>query len=227
MKIAPMVKKSIWFAWLLTVPVGIWVTYQVYPPSIDGSIWGVLAFLLLTAVVASMPMVVNNAPIFLIQWVSMAVFLTYGLFVEMILIQISVVILLMRLRLQKTDVYKFPLNSLMFFIISLLSGLVFYALGGTHGDNFAQNPYILIVGTIYGISNFAVNTILLIFIQAFAFKLKGPYFGKDFIWESITTLITFPIGFILYELYKEMGIISLLFVGIPFASLSIILSLYY
>ncbi|MEH7886770.1 sensor domain-containing diguanylate cyclase [Bacillus sp. JJ1609] len=227
MKVSPMIKKSIWFAWLLIVPVGIWVTYVVYPPSIDGSIWGVLAFLLLTAVVASMPMVVNNTPIFLIQWVSMAVFLTYGLFVEMILIQISVVILLTRLRLQKTDAYKFPLNSLMFFIVSLLSGLVFYALGGTHGENFAQNPYILVLGTLYGISNFVINTIILIFIQAFAFKLKGPYFGKDFIWESITTLITFPIGFVLYELYREMGIISLLFVGIPFASLSIILSLYY
>jgi diguanylate cyclase (GGDEF)-like protein len=227
MNLSPVVKKSIWFAWLLIVPVGIWVTYEVYPPSIQGSVLDVLAFLLLTAVVASMPMVVNNTPIFLIQWVSMAVFLTYGVFIEMILIQISVVILLLRLRLQKADMYKFPLNSLMFFIVSLLSGLVFYALGGTHGENFADEPYLLVLGTIYGLSNFAINTILLIFIQAVLAKQKGPYFGKDFIWEVVTTLITFPIGFILYELNKEMGVISLLFVGIPFASLSLILSLYY
>lgn len=227
MKLSAIVKKSIWFAWLLVVPVGIWVTYEVYPPSIQGSIADVLAFLLLTAVVASMPMVVNNTPIFLIQWVSMAVFLTYGLFVEMILIQISVVVLLLRLRLQKADIYKFPLNSLMFFIVSLLSGLLFYALGGSHGADFANEPFIIVLGILYGLCNFAINTILLIFIQAVLAKQKGPYFGKDFIWEVVTTLITFPIGFVLYELYREMGVISLLFVGIPFASLSIILSLYY
>ncbi|WP_226677441.1 sensor domain-containing diguanylate cyclase [Mesobacillus jeotgali] len=224
----PMIKKSIWFSWLLVVPVGLWVTYQVYPPPSDLSVWEVFTFLLLMAVVAAMPMVVNNTPIFLIQWVSLAVFLTYGIFVEMVLMQISVLILLMRLRVQKSDIYRFPLNSFMFFIVSLVSGLIFYGLGGTHGAHLTDDPYTYILGTVYGISNYGVNTLFLILLQAVVLKLKGPYFGKDFIWETVTTLITFPIGFILFELYQsEMGIYSLLFVGIPFASLSIILSLYY
>ncbi|MGA9225671.1 MAG: GAF domain-containing protein, partial [Mesobacillus sp.] len=228
MKISPIVKKAIWFAWLLVVPIGIWVTYQVYPPSSDISLWEVFTFLLLMSVVAAMPMVVNNTPIFLIQWVSLAVFLTYGIFVEMVLMQISVLILLMRIRVQKTDIYRFPLNSLMFFIVSLLSGLMYYALGGTHGDYLAKDPYTYFLGIVYAISNYGVNTIFLLILQAVILKRKGPYFGKDFIWETVTTLITFPIGFVLYELYKsEMGLYSLLFVGIPFASLSIILSLYY
>lgn len=224
----PMIKKSIWFSWLLIVPVGLWLTYQVYPPANNISLLEVFTFLVLMSVVASMPMVVNNTPIFLIQWVSLAVFLSYGIFVEMVLMQISVLILLMRLRVQKSDIYRFPLNSLMFFIVSLVSGLIFYALGGTHGAHLADDPYTYILGTVYGISNYSVNTLFLILLQAVVLKLKGPYFGKDFIWETVTTLITFPIGFILYELYhSEMGLYSLLFVGIPFASLSIILSLYY
>ena len=224
----PMIKKSIWFSWLLIVPVGLWLTYQVYPPPNNISLLEVFTFLVLMSVVASMPMVVNNTPIFLIQWVSLAVFLSYGIFVEMVLMQISVLILLMRLRVQKSDIYRFPLNSLMFFIVSLVSGLIFYALGGTHGAHLADDPYTYILGTVYGISNYSVNTLFLILLQAVVLKLKGPYFGKDFIWETVTTLITFPIGFILYELYhSEMGLYSLLFVGIPFASLSIILSLYY
>jgi diguanylate cyclase (GGDEF)-like protein len=227
MKVSPIIKQSIWFAWLLIVPIGIWVTYKVHPPSSEISVWEVLPFLILMSVVAAMPMVVNNTPIFLIQWVSLAVFLTYGIFVEMILMQVSVLILLMRLRVQKSDAYRYPLNSLMFFIVSLLSGLMFYALGGSHGDHLTKDPYTLFLGTVYGISNYGVNTIFLVLLQAFVLKLKGPYFGKDFIWETVTTLITFPIGFVLYELYGEMGLISLLFVGIPFASLSIILSLYY
>ncbi|RSD23324.1 sensor domain-containing diguanylate cyclase [Mesobacillus subterraneus] len=223
----PIVKKAIWFAWLLVVPVGIWVTFQVYPPESNISLSDVIPFLILMSVVAAMPLVVNNTPIFLIQWVSLAVFLKYGIFIEMILMQVSVLTLLVRLRIPKADAYKFPLNSLMFFIVSLASGLIFYALGGTHGEHLADEPYYILLGVVYGVSNFGINTILLVFIQAFLFKLKPPYFGKDFIWETVTTLITFPIGFVLYELSREMGAISLLFVGIPFASLSIILSLYY
>lgn len=227
MKIAKSVKNSIWFAWLLIVPVGIWVTYQVYPPPSEASVWEVIPFLILMSIVASMPLVVNNTPIFLIQWVSLAVFLNYGIFIEMILMQVSVLVLLIRLRVQKPDFYKFPLNSLMFFLVSLFSGLLYYSLGGTHGQHLSSDPYYLLLGILYGISNFGINTIILVSIQAFLFKLEGPYFGKDFIWETVTTLITFPIGFVLYELSREMGLISLLFVGIPFASLSIILSLYY
>lgn len=224
--ISPVIKKIIWFAWLLVVPVGIWITYQVYPPE-QVSIWEVIPFIILMSVVAAMPLVVNNTPIFLIQWVSLAVFLKYGIFIEMMLMQVSVLTLLIRLRIPKSDVHKFPLNSLMFFIVSLFSGLLFYALGGTHGEQLSSDSYYLFLGAAYGISNFGINTIILVSIQALLFKLKGPYFGKDFIWETVTTLITFPIGFVLYELSKDMGSIALLFVGIPFASLSIILSLYY
>lgn len=227
MTISKNLKSSIWFAWLLIVPIGIWLIYQIYPPAPVDANLDLFAFLLLMAVVAAMPMVVNNTPIFLIQWVSLAVFLTYGIFIEIILIQIALLVLLMRLRIPKTDAYRYPLNSLMFFIVSLFSGLLFYSLGGTHGENFANEPYNLFLGTVYGVSNYGFNQVILIMLQMFVFKQKGPYFGKDFIWESVTTIITFPIGFVLYELYKDMGIISLLFVGIPFASLSIILSLYY
>ncbi|WLR56177.1 sensor domain-containing diguanylate cyclase [Mesobacillus subterraneus] len=224
--ISSVIKKSIWFAWLLIVPVGIWITYQVYPPA-QVSIWEVIPFIILMSVVAAMPLVVNNTPIFLIQWVSLAVFLKYGIFIEMVLMQVSVLILLIRIRVPKADVHKFPLNSLMFFFVSLFSGMLFYALGGTHGEQLSSDPYYLFLGAVYGISNFGINTFILVSIQALLFKLEGPYFGKDFIWETVTTLITFPIGFVLYELSKDMGPIALLFVGIPFASLSIILGLYY
>src|SRR5690606_18136081 len=46
-------------------------------------------------------------------------------------------------------------------------------------------------------------------------------------WEAVTTTLTIPIGLILYILYREVGLISIIFVGIPFASLSIILNLYH
>lgn len=60
------------------------VTYNAFPPGIDGLGLDVLLFLLLASAVAAMPMVINNIPVFLIQWVSLAVFLSFGLFVEMV-----------------------------------------------------------------------------------------------------------------------------------------------
>lgn len=56
---------------------------------------------------------------------------------------------------------------------------------------------------------------------------KISFLEKDLIWETVTSLITFPIGLILYTLYSEVGILAILFAGVPFVSLSIILHLYY
>ena len=63
----------------LFVPAGMWFTYQTYPPNISGQWLDIFAFLILTSVVALMPMVINNTPIFLIQWVSLATFLSFGI----------------------------------------------------------------------------------------------------------------------------------------------------
>lgn len=79
----------------------------------------------------------------------------------------------------------------------------------------------------YGISSYAVNQIVLAFILWIVYGRKSSFYDKDFVWETATTLTTFPLGLILYVLYQEVGLLALLYVGIPFISLSIILKLYY
>lgn len=223
----PKAKKIIWISWLSIVPIGLYLTYSFFPPLISGVDFDLLAFLLLISFVASVPMVVNNTPIFLIQWVSLAVFLTFGLFYEMILVQFGIIVLLIKLRVTKQQLYRFPLNSLMFFICSLFSGVIYYALGGVHGIALVENPKLLLIAITYAIVNYALNQLILSGIRYALFKQKQQYFGKDFIWETITSTLTLPIGLVLYTLYIEVGVVALLFVGVPFASLSIILNLYY
>lgn len=225
--IKPLHKKIIWLVWLLVVLPGIVATYYFFPPLVSTFNLDLLGFLLLIFFVASTPMIINNTPIFYIQWVSLAVFLTFGLFVEMIFMQIAIIVLLVRIRITKENAYRYPLNFIMFFTVSIVSGLVYYALGGEHGIELINNPGNLVLALTYALTAFVVNHLLLSILAYILHKRKRVIFDQDFIWEAATTILTLPIGLILYILYREVGLISLVFIGIPFASLSIILNLYH
>jgi diguanylate cyclase (GGDEF)-like protein len=227
MEVKPQIKKAIFLVWILLVPAGMWFTYITYPPQFSGRWVDILAFLLLTSFVATMPMVINKTPVFLIQWVALATFLSFGLFVEMVFAQIAVLVLLVKLRVQKDHYFRYPLNFIMFFIVSFVAGFLYYLLGGQTGIDIVKNPNTLWLAVFYGISYYILNQIIHSFYLYMIYKRKESFFGKDFFVETITTLITFPIGFILYILYDQVGILALLFVGIPFVSLSTIFNLYY
>jgi diguanylate cyclase (GGDEF)-like protein len=230
MDVKPQVKRTIIFAWFLLVPPGLWFTYHTYPSSIQGHWLDILAFLLLTSVVASMPIVINEMFIFLIQWVALATFLRFGLFVEIIFAQIAVVVLVLRLKIvRKGQFFRLPLNLIMFFLVSFLSGAFYYFLGGKTGPDVTIDTRTLLLATLYAVLSYTLNQIIIAFNLYVIYKSKDPYFGKEFFVETITTLITFPIGFILYILYRqeEVGLLAILFVGVPFVSLSMIFNLYY
>ncbi|MDN3018500.1 diguanylate cyclase [Paenibacillus sp. BSR1-1] len=228
MQVNPQMKRVIFIVWLILVPAGMWYTYESHPPHISGHWIDVLAFLLLTCVIACMPIVINEMFIFLIQWVALATFLRYGLFVEMVFAQVAVIALLLKLQiLRKGQLFRLPLNLIMFFLVSLCSGLIYYALGGQTRPILAEDTTSLWLGILYAFLSYLINQLIISFNLYFIYKSKQPYFGKDFFVETITTLITFPIGFVLYILYNQVGLFALLFVGAPFVSLSIIFNLYY
>ncbi|MFJ7727119.1 sensor domain-containing diguanylate cyclase [Neobacillus sp. NPDC097160] len=228
MDVKPQMKQAIFLVWLLMVPAGLWFTYNTYPPDISGHWIDILAFLLLTSIVATMPIVINNMFIFLIQWVALATFLRFGLFVEIVFAQIAVVVLLLKLRiLRKGELFRLPLNLNMFFLVSFISGMFYYYLGGQPGPSLTHDTRSLWLAALYVVVNYLLNQIIISCNLYFIYKIKESYFGKDFFVETITTIITFPIGFVLYILYHQVGILALLFVGIPFVSLSIVFNLYY
>ncbi|HJV17607.1 MAG TPA: sensor domain-containing diguanylate cyclase [Bacillales bacterium] len=206
---------------------GLWYTYQVYPPYISGHWIDVFTFLVLISLVASVPMVINNIPIFSIQWISMATFLSFGLFVEMLFAQVVIMIVLFRIRIQKEQFFRIPMNSIMFFFVSLGSGAAYYSFGGQTGSEIVHGHLSLMLAAVYVIFNFIFNQVLILFIQYIVYRDTGSFFGKSLAWETVISFITFPLGFILYILYTQIGLLGLLIVGIPFASLLLILKLYY
>lgn len=220
-------QRLIWTIWLLIFPLSLWFAYQVYPPQLSGQEFDVLIFLLLAIFVAATPMLINGNPIFLIQWVSWAAFLIFGLFVELMMAQLALIFLFIRIRLPNNEFFRLPLNSLMFFLVSLLTGVFYYKMGGYTGLNLNELMTSFWLVVTYPVLYYFLNQLFIIFINFAVYNNKKKIFGKDFIWEAVTTFITFPIGFVLYTLYTEIGLLALLFVGIPFASISIILNLYY
>jgi diguanylate cyclase (GGDEF)-like protein len=227
MNVGPSMKKAIWMIWALTVPLGMWLVFHYSPPQIIGLEYDLLGFVILALVGAAMPMVINNTPISLIQWGLLAVFLAFGLFIEMIVAQLAIIVLILRLRVGRQDLFRLPLNSIMFFFISLISGLTYYALGGKTGVDLISSPSDLWIAFVYSIVHFMVNQFILSISVSIVYKLKRPLFGKDFLWDFGTAAISLPVGYILYILYKQVDYLAFLYVGVPFVSLSLILYLYY
>ncbi|WP_409270819.1 diguanylate cyclase domain-containing protein [Neobacillus sp. SCS-31] len=226
MTVSPRMKKWILIYWLLLVPPGLVFTYIVSPPPADLNAIDVLGFMFLSAIVASMPMVINGVPIFLIQWVSIAIFLRYGLFIEMVTIQMSVLILLVKLRIPKEGMFRLPLNSAMFFLVSFLSGMFYYFLGGTVTPDFKEGMGPIWLGLAYAVIYYILNQLIVMLHQMLVYRINESFFGKDFIWETVSSVITLPLGFVLYMLHLDLGLIALLFIGGPFASVSLILKMY-
>jgi diguanylate cyclase (GGDEF)-like protein len=227
MYVKPNIQKAVWIIWALVVPLGLWLVALYFPPHIAGFKLDLVGFTILALVGAAMPMVINNTPISIIQWGFLAVFLAFGIFIEMLVAQMAIIVLLLRLRVGKKDSFRFPLNSIMFFLISLISGFVYYALGGTTGVKLIQDASNLWFAIVYSIVHFTVNQIILSANFRLVYQKKRTIFGQDFFWDFTTAMISIPIGYSLYFLYTTAGGIAFLFVGVPFVSLSIILYLYY
>ncbi|WP_223702941.1 sensor domain-containing diguanylate cyclase [Sutcliffiella deserti] len=220
--------KIIWTSFFLLFPLVLWLGYQLSPVGLEElPFLHLLGFAILIIILSLIPIVVGEVPIFLTQGVSLAVFLSFGLFAEMMITIISVVALMLYIRLNKQNLIRIPINLLMFSSISLISGFVFYMLGGTHGniELLQTNLAIPIIG--HELVYFTLNQVSLYFIHSVLLKKERSFVTTDFKWDGVTSLIVLPVGLILYVLYEQLGIVAIFYVGLPFVILTLILQLYH
>jgi diguanylate cyclase (GGDEF)-like protein len=221
------IRLSLWVVWALMLPSSIWLTYQFSPPASSIPEIDLITFLILMCVVSALPIVVNDITVFFTNGVSLAVFIVFGLYTELIFMQIALIVLLLKMHVSKHDLFRIPLNSVMFLSISIIGANVYYALGGKNGifelNSFAT--FVPIFGYVFTV--FFVNQLFIHYFRKYIYKRPEKFFSKDLIWEALTSLFVVPVGFVLYLLYSEIGVIGIVFVGIPFVSLAIILKLYY
>ncbi|MFT4416495.1 sensor domain-containing diguanylate cyclase [Fredinandcohnia humi] len=229
MEVSNRVRKGLWLVWFLVFPVSMWLLYSYTNPIIAGYELDIVSFLLITGIISILPIVVNNIPIMFTEGVSLTIFLFFGLFIDIIITQVAIILLLIRVKISVKEWYRIPLNSLLFLTMSVTSAAVYYLLGGTHGAIDMSSPSFLIPIVGYQFTRFFMNHVLLRLIKLILDqnKEKQPLITKDVIWEGATMLVHFPVGLVLYMLYVEVGLIALFYVGIPLVSLAFILRLYY
>ncbi|MDQ0219383.1 GGDEF domain-containing protein [Peribacillus cavernae] len=226
MEVAKHKRITVWLLWLLLVPAGITLTYQYYPPQTNVHGWDIIGFLFLACLLSLIPMMINNSPVSAVQGVSLAVFLIYGLAVEMIVTQITYMFMLLALRLRRNEIHRLPLNSLLFFFVSLVSGLIYYALAAADDFGTIVSPSHLSIIIVYHLIYFTLNTILVSVIRYLLYNQKLALITRDAVWDCIAALVVLPIGIILFILYQQLGYQSILITGIPLIVLAYTMKLY-
>lgn len=213
--------------WAIFWPLSLLATFNYNFINIQGHVIDILLFGVFMCVVAAFPLMITNAPIFFVNGISLAVFLSFGLFVEMILTQFAILLVLARVGVGKKEYYRYPLNLIMFSGVSLIGALVFWLLGGDHQsiDFTSLQDIIAIFG--YAITVFVVNQLFIKLNNRIFYSRKMKLFDKGFLWEIQSSFIVVPVGFVLFVLYTEIGRIAIFYMGIPFVMISIILKLLY
>jgi diguanylate cyclase (GGDEF)-like protein len=215
-------KRLLWILWVCIVPVGVYFIYQFFPPeNIEGELWNIVALFILASIVPLIPITINGTTIFFIQWVTLVGFIKYGLFVEVLLFQISIIPVLIRMKIGKKDGYRLPLSSTMFFLVSLFSGFCFYLVGGIIG--YQSISSLIVPVLVYQIASILSNQLLL---MLFYKPLNRKFTYLDFSWDFISNLVMLPQSLTLFYLTYELGPVAMVLIGIPFISVSVILRLY-
>ncbi|WP_019413856.1 sensor domain-containing diguanylate cyclase [Paenisporosarcina sp. TG20] len=223
MDISKKAQRLIWALWALTVPFGIYLMYQFAPPvQINWPIlWGYTALAILTTY---FPFKVAGTTLFLVQWINLAIFLKYGLFIELIIMQIAIIPLALRLKITFSDFYRVLFNSFMFFMVSVISGISVLLMGYQIGS--IELKEILVFGSFYQLINMTTNHVILYTYRFLTKQETGGFFGRDSVWDFAGFIVTFPFGITLYLLNEYIGPVSFLLLGIPFLMITFVVRLY-
>ncbi len=214
----------LWGFCLILWPLVLWLSHEYYFLNMEGHLTDIILFAIFMCVVSLFPIIINNQPVFFVNGISIVVFLSFGLFVEIILTQIAVLLVL---KVDKKELYRIPLNMIMFLAVSVTSAAVFWLLGGNHQTFDYRDSTDIIAVFGYAISTFIVNQSIIKLFRRFLFKQKMRFFDKGLVWELTSSLLVIPVGLVLAVLYTEIGMAAIFYMGIPIVSISVILRLLY
>lgn len=220
-------KRWIWAAWAIIWPASLFLIYQ--QTNLDNLKWlDIGAFTALAIIVALFPIMVNQIPVFFLNGITLVIYLNFGLFVELIITTISVTIVLLQVRMTKQDLFRIPLNYVMFFLMSVSAAGV-YNLFDLPGDasQALETPMHIIGILAYSMTLFMMNHILITLTRRYIYGKRDKFFERSFFWEFMTTIYILPAALLLHLLYHQIGSVAVVFIGFSIVSTSYILRLYY
>ncbi|MFP7477940.1 sensor domain-containing diguanylate cyclase [Terribacillus saccharophilus] len=220
-------KRWIWAAWAIIWPVSLFLIYQ--QTNLEDLKWLDLgAFTVLAIIVALFPIMVNQIPVFFLNGITLVIYLNFGLFVELVITTISVTIVLLQVRMTKQDLFRIPLNYVMFFLMSVSAAGVYnlFDLPGNASQTL-ETPMHIIGILAYSMTLFMMNHILITLTRRYIYGKRDKFFERSFFWEFMTTIYILPAALLLHLLYHQIGAIAVVFIGFSIVSTSYILRLYY
>ncbi|REB07164.1 diguanylate cyclase [Sporosarcina sp. BI001-red] len=208
--------------WLLVVPTTLFVVYNLFPfKEID--IWFILFNFIMLIIATSVSFQLFSISISLERWIIFVVFFQYGLFAEMIFMQLAILILLVIQKSSLPAFYRFTTNSLMFAIVSVLSAFSFHFAGGRIGE---MGPWsFLLAATVYAISYSVINSLVLYSIMKME-RSSTEKFRQVALWDFATTMVVLPLAVAYSLLTYQLGELSVLLLGVPFLLILLIVRRY-
>ncbi|WP_235420966.1 sensor domain-containing diguanylate cyclase [Jeotgalibacillus soli] len=121
------------------------------------------------------------------------------------------------------NIYRYPLNSIMFMISSFIAGLTFYGIGIVQEESSLIS--LTLASFLYMFLQVLVNDVFLYIFNHFKGN-RYSFINQDSKLDYLAMLLSLPYGVSLYFLQSAIGFASTLFIGLPFIALTIILRLY-
>jgi len=221
--------KFTWFLWLLILPPMLYFiaeeTYEIWLIS-----WvPIVSFTVLIIIASLFPVQIKKTSVTPLHGISLAIFLHYGLLAEVLLSQVALIVTLSRVKVSIQDSYRIPVNSLIFLLTSLGAGGLFFAFGGQLGGEVTlsrlEDFWLPIL--IYVISYILINNALIYLFRFHIAKVRDATFiDEALLWQMITGISILPLGIALAILYEDVGYVAVLLMGIPIASVSLILKIH-
>ena len=208
--------------WLFVVPPGLAFVLINYPPQQIDWIYTAI-FIVFGFLTVYFPIKGNGRPIFLALWVTVPIFLMYGLFLEIIVMQISILALIFSFPSKLPTMQRFFINSLLFFLLSITAAFIFNVAGGEIGS-LKFWPIILAVFCY----QFFHTVLYKISLKLYANyqKLDSPFISKDSWVDYALILVLLPLSLTLYYLLQVVGVGAFFLLGVPFFFIALVVRLY-
>lgn len=220
-------KITVWLIYIIFKPLLFYTVYQFSPGFSQMMSSEYLLFLILSVIVVLFPIHTEDSIIFLITGLSLAVFIEFGLFAEMVMTTYAVIILMIKANIKKDEHFRYPMNLFVFQLLSIFSALLYYAVKpivpiGTVGG------YSLVSMSIYMLTHLIGNQLFFYLIGKYYFNDKEiKLFDEHFSFVFLSSLSTVPLTFILVFLSSEIGQLGIIIGALPFLIVTVGLNSYY
>ncbi|KHF40955.1 sensor domain-containing diguanylate cyclase [Halalkalibacter okhensis] len=185
----------------------------------------VWAFLALVVLASFFPIHYRNHTLTSFQWGTLAIFIYYGFSLEVFVTQIALLVVLVVSGLKRKELYRIPINSIIFLLTSIAAASVFYLVGGQVGEVFSliRHGHALVL---YAATFLFANHFFIFATRKYLFGIKKQHFIKGLWMEGTAAGILLPLVIILVVLYAEIGTLAILLSGIIFVGISIVFKVY-